>query len=494
MQKAVEERRKCRSDPELFLGKYIKIIDPRFRPAKIIPFKPWPHQQRLMAELIKYQDTFIEKSRDMGISWLVMGFELHQVLFSEGFNGLNISRRESEVQDPGLTYNSLMGRLDFMYNSMPDFLKLKIQNPFLTFKVIATNSVIKGESANINAGRDTQYSFIFVDEAAHIQTEIFRQMWKGLRNSSNAICLNSTPPEGDDNKYVELKNMADSGFKHLSFHWREHPNKDEAWFKKKEMSMTPDEIEQELNIGYNTGESSKSYPEFERSKFLLKHKIYYNPKSPLYLSFDFGLAGEAIAFYQISNLSKPVEFRKLYLLKCYEEKNLLTYEHVKNIRKILKEFRFSGKLSDLICYGDIAGTKRSRTTKTSVIQEYQKYGINIKTKQMYFEDKVRIVKKFLKDRVGPDAKFVVNKDETDFCLAMEKVRLNKKKTDHIDNWATHKVNQFEYIVVNLFPVSKGAAIIISVDDNQEKIKNLKGNRNLVSYENNRYTRRSLIWH
>jgi hypothetical protein len=50
----------------------------------------------------------------MGISWTIMMWELHQVLYTKGFTALNISRKESEVQDSGNTYHALHGRLLFL--------------------------------------------------------------------------------------------------------------------------------------------------------------------------------------------------------------------------------------------------------------------------------------------------------------------------------------------------------------------------------------------
>lgn len=432
----------------------------------------------------------------MGVSWLIMAFQLHQVLFTENFSSLNISQKEKAVEDSGKTYHSLFGRLDFMYRRLPSFLKLRIDNPCLTFKVPATNSVIKGESANKNAGRDTQYKFIFVDEAAHIDRDIFKEMWKGVRNSTDALCVNSTPPKDIDNKYVELRNMTGSGFKKMKFHWKEHPEKDQTWYTKRTASMTEEERLQELEISYDKIAESRSYPEFKPAIHKSNHRIYLNPKSPLYMSFDFGLAGEAISFYQKD------KWQRLFMLLMYEKSNLLTSEHVKNIIHILADLGFKGTAKDIICYGDPAGKNRARTTKTTVIDEYKSYGFNIQTRFCDFDEKRRTVKKFLKNEVEVGGRkspqLIVNAEHCEqFCKAMEYCRLNKQGTDHVDDWTTHKVNSFEYIITNLFPITKAAGILVSLDpetiekNEREKIGSSTRGTGLIFGLNRGFGRRKL---
>ena len=187
--KQIKEFKLCQADPAYFINNYCKIINVKKEGEKIFPFKLWPHQVELLNEIKQFNDIFVEKSRELGISWFVMAFELHQALFTNYFTALNISRKESEVEDTGKTFHSLMGRIDFMYQRLPEWLKFQIRNPKLSFQVYHTHSIIKGESANKDAGRDTQYKMIFVDEAAHI--DVFPEMWKGIRNSTDCLVINS---------------------------------------------------------------------------------------------------------------------------------------------------------------------------------------------------------------------------------------------------------------------------------------------------------------
>lgn len=465
-----KEYRRCVEDKVYWFNNYIWTIDTRRTPS-IIPFTLWPKQVELIKQLDKYGDLFIDKARDLGISWTIMGWELHQVLYTKGFTALNISRKESEVQDSGNTFHALHGRILFMYSRLPPFLKPRIHNPFLIVAVPSMNSIIKGESANPNAGRDTQYKFIFADEAAHI--ECLDEMWKGLRNASNSICLNSTPPtESVNNKFAEIKEMPDSGFAKMRFEWTDNPTHDEAWYKKKTASMTEQEIAQEMLVQYDKARINRSYPEYDDGIHLLGHKVYLNPKSKLYCFMDFGLDGEVFAFAQ-----KDFEDR-LFMLYYKIFFNMLTIELYHEFIKCLDALCYTGELNDIVYIGDKSGTKRNRVTKTSVIEDYKMVSngqIDIQTREMSNDEKMKCVKACFKNYINGRPQFNISNEPT--CLEMAKcfknVTLNKIGTDHIDNKYTHVVNAVEYGINYLFPKTRAAGIVVGVDPGQE-IKDEEG--------------------
>ena len=460
----IKEYRRCAEDKIYWFNNYVWTIDTRRNPS-IIPFSLWPHQERLLNQLDKYQDLFIDKSRDMGISWTTMAWELHQCCYTKGFTALNLSRKESEVQDSGNTFHALHGRLLFIYSRLPDFLRPRIHNPFLIFGVPSMNSVIKGESANPRAGRDTQYKFIFVDEAAHI--ECLDEMWKGLRNASNTICLNSTPPgESVNNKFAEIREIADSGFVKMHFHWKEHPEKNDEWFKKKTASMNEEEIAQELEIGYDKAKTNRSYVEYDDGIHLLGHKVYLNPKSKLYCFMDFGLEGEVFVFAQ-----KDYEDR-LFIIYYKIFFNKLTPELYQEFIKCLDALGYTGEIKEIEFIGDKSGNKRSRITATSVIDDYKTASngqIDIKTRELSNDEKMKCMKACLKRYIGGRPQFNISNEPT--CLELAKcfknASLNKTGADHIDNKYTHAVNAVEYGINYLFPKTRAAGIVLGIDPGQD---------------------------
>lgn len=460
----MKEYRRCVDDKPYWFNNYVWTIDTRKSPA-IIPFKLYKHQERLLTQLDKYLDLFVDKCRDMGISWTIMGWELHQVSYTKGFTALNISRKESEVQDPGNTFHALHGRIFFMWERLPPFLRPVMRNPFLIFKVDSMNSVIKGESANPKAGRDTQYKFILVDEAAYV--DCLDEMFKGLRNATNSLCLNSTPPtESKNNKFSEIKDMKDSGFTKLGFDWYENPQHTQEWFDRKTKSMSEEEIAQEILRQYDKAKTDRSYSEYSNNVHLLGHKVYLNPKSKLYCFQDYGLAGEVFLFAQ-----KDYEDRLFFIYyKIFY--NMLTTELYNEFIKCLAAIKYTGEIKDILFIGDKSGSKRSRQTKTSIIDDYKKVSkgaINIKYRELPNDEKMRCVKAVLKNYKGGKPQFNISNEPTclNFAKCMKHVHLNKTRLDHVDDKYTHGVNAAEYGINYLFPLIKAAAVSVGIDPGQE---------------------------
>lgn len=491
---AIKEWNRCKVDDKYFIYNYCHTIDTRKQENKIFVMKPWPHLLNLIDELNKAvkegYNVIIEKSRDMGISWTIMGWQLHKALFTEGWMSLNISRKETEVEDSGKTPKSLFGRLDFMNSRLPSFLKMRVDNPFLTFKVKSNNSYISGESANENAGRDMQYSFILIDEAGMIA--VLDEMWKSVSNSSNCIVLNSTPPKmGKEHKFGQLRFMKTDGgeqaFKVLSYHWKQHPDKNAMWYAKKKLNMTDEEVARELDINWEKSIMLKIYHEFDESIHCPPNPIPYNPRLPLYLSFDFGLDDpESILFIQkIRDTDKKL---MPVIIDEYEHGNLLSHEHFANINKKLVEMNYKGKISEIKASGDPEGKKRERTSRQSVVQTYKNLGLTIDIKEAGLEERRRTVKLLLKgkDSLG-NPRILISRKCTNLIEALKShQRKNKDELEARRTRYTHAATSLEFFCVKEFPALPISAVIYGKDPEPNR-------RGRLSMPFNSQNRRSLIW-
>ena len=68
-------REKCKSDILFWINRYGYTYDPRKKNPHL-RFKLYPFQEKLVLRLVKQirdgEDILIEKSRDMGVSWLIL--------------------------------------------------------------------------------------------------------------------------------------------------------------------------------------------------------------------------------------------------------------------------------------------------------------------------------------------------------------------------------------------------------------------------------------
>lgn len=111
------EIRKCRRSVAYFLDTYCAIYDASA--AEWVPFQLWPEQFRTLRTLTDHRLTIILKARQLGLTWLVLGYTLWLVLFHPAATVLLFSRRDDEAVD------LLANRLRGMYDRLPAWLKVR---------------------------------------------------------------------------------------------------------------------------------------------------------------------------------------------------------------------------------------------------------------------------------------------------------------------------------------------------------------------------------
>lgn len=167
----------CRADIMHFFNNYLYTDrnDSLFGQdvPRVMPFIPMDFQKELILEVWNsivngtfsakdrwdFTNVFVEKSRQMGVSWLIMAVFLYGWLF-HGHKYHVISQKETDVDKIG-DMRSLFEKLRFMINNLPQWMlpegfskqadtsfnkRMLVSNP-------TTSASISGESANPNAGR-----------------------------------------------------------------------------------------------------------------------------------------------------------------------------------------------------------------------------------------------------------------------------------------------------------------------------------------------------
>lgn len=93
----------CRDDFLTFVDLFGVVYEPRLAEYPDVPFFPFPYQIEVAMRMAncetKGEDLLIEKTRDMGITWLVIWYILWAWLFKEKWYCLMGSRKEEEVDN-----------------------------------------------------------------------------------------------------------------------------------------------------------------------------------------------------------------------------------------------------------------------------------------------------------------------------------------------------------------------------------------------------------
>ena len=92
-----KEIHKCRKSPAYFLDTYVYIYDAVS--GEWVPFRLWPAQIETVETIAVNRLMVILKARQLGLTWLVLGFALWLILFHPAATVLLFSRRDDEATD-----------------------------------------------------------------------------------------------------------------------------------------------------------------------------------------------------------------------------------------------------------------------------------------------------------------------------------------------------------------------------------------------------------
>ncbi len=254
---------------------WINILGYTFDPRhmeKHKPFITWPVQDRALCELHDAidggHDLLLDKSRDMGASWLNVAAFVWFLLFVPDTPLLMASRKEEYVDATG-NPDTLFWKADYLINRLPDWMRPKIQRRHMHLANLANGSVIDGESTNGDLGRGGRRKAILLDEFAAVENG--RSILAATADATPCRIFNSTP-NGRGNAFADMR--FSGKVKVVTLHWKDHPAKgagavlalDEQtgkrawtspWYRNECARRTSrKEIAQELDIDYlASGES-----------------------------------------------------------------------------------------------------------------------------------------------------------------------------------------------------------------------------------------------
>ena len=363
---------------------------------KNLPFILFDFQKRAIREIVSHidkgRDIFLEKSRDMGVSWIVFCYiAVWYWLFREGSNGLLGSYKEKLVDDRSV--DSLFGKIDYAIINLPNWMlpegysdkkcrtKLKLYNP-------ANGNIITGDTMNPNFGRGSRKTYIAFDELAF--WDYAKDAWESAGDATNCRIANSTP-----NGYDFYAMLRESGIDIVTLHWREHPLKDTEWYNFECNRRTEEEVAQELDISYTKSKVGRVYPEWNDTNVLVG-SYEYDDKLPLYVSWDFGKSDDtAIIWAQPSN-------QGLRIIDVYRNTGKNIDFYIPFITgMIYGDGNYSYKQEDLDLiatrknwkkathFGDPAGRFQNQVSDDNVIDILRQYGIIVNFRDKWKEFKIR---------------------------------------------------------------------------------------------------------
>jgi len=237
--KADEYRERCKVDPLWYINCFCCTYDPRLI-NPVLPMWTYGFQDGCIIDTINSfgkDDILIEKSRDMGASWIVLMAIEWAWKFHANLSFLLASRVQDYVDKIG-DPKSLFWKIDAIHRYQPDYMLCKGQEVIHKGKKYAgrkknhlenlnNGSIIAGEATTPNLGRGSRHTAIMLDEFAAVPDG-------GAVDTSTADATNCriivSTPQGTGNHFYKMRFDEKSDLKVVTLRWTLHPGKSEGMY------------------------------------------------------------------------------------------------------------------------------------------------------------------------------------------------------------------------------------------------------------------------
>lgn len=244
-----------RDNPAQFIIDWGMTFDPRNVERKLpaaIPFLLFPKQEEwvhwFMERWHSQEPGITEKTRDIGMSWLTVGLADTLCLFNHGMVAGFGSRKEEYVDKIG-SPKSLFWKARMFLSMLPAEFRggwdVNKHAPHMRILFPDTDSAITGESGD-GIGRGDRTSFYIVDESAFLERP---QLVDASLSATTNCRQDISTPNGMGNPFAQKRHGGK--IKVFTFHWRDDPRKDDAWYAKQVDRLDAVTVAQEIDINYS---------------------------------------------------------------------------------------------------------------------------------------------------------------------------------------------------------------------------------------------------
>ena len=456
-------------DPVVFIDRFAYTYDPKHPPYHL-PFNLFPFQVDLLHQvrhaIEQGYDVFVDKTREMGATYTILDLLWWFWRYVPGSNFLLGSRKEDYVDNTGSAEvsnkeESLFGKLDYTMRHLPSFMlpagfEWKRHFTYMSLLNPENGNVIGGESSNPNFSRGSRRTAILMDEFAFWDND--SAAWGATADTTRCRIVLTTP--GNRPSKAKRLRFGKDGeqIKVISLPYYLDPRKTPEWLENERKRRSNEDFAREIMINWETSVTGRVYTEIDQAKI---GAFPYNPRWPLYLSWDFGLDGVAMQWWQ-TNLdtgrprlvdafeenNKPIQWYYPLTGLSIDSTFQYTDEDLAAINRV-KDFKRATH------FGDPDVSKRSLLTGTSTRQALDAVGIYVQTRPQAndFVSRRETTKVMLQTGIE-----VNDTPGTQYWLeAMRAARYPQRQetsqattavTLPIHDWTSHHRTSTEYFAVN----------------------------------------------
>lgn len=291
-------RKYYKDNPAQFITDWGVTFDPRnvdIGLPTLTPFLLFPRQEEWVHWFLEKwrgrEHCLTDKSREMGLSWLTVALSTTVCLFHDGVTVGFGSRKEEYVDSQGDPKALLYKVRQFIRHLPAEFRGTwhpRKHSAHMRIQFPDTQSIITGEAGD-NIGRGDRTSFYIVDESAWLpRPELVEASLSQTTNCRHDI----STPHGMNNPFARKRFGGKVSV--FSFHWRDDPRKDDAWYQKQVRLLdNPIVIAQEIDLDYAASMEGIVIPAAWVQASIDAHiKLGISPSGVRKASFDVGDVGD----------------------------------------------------------------------------------------------------------------------------------------------------------------------------------------------------------
>lgn len=224
----LQEVARCYRSPTYFVGNYCQIYDAV--EGNWIAFDLWPEQRATLTTILNNLLVIILKARQLGLTWLVLGFALWLMLFRPAATVLLFSRRDDEA------VHLLDDRLKEMYRRLPEFLRvgMRVVEDSAHQWQLSNGSVARAFPTT--AGDAYTATLAVVDEADLVPdlNRLMRAVKPTVDDGGRLVLLSRSDKSKPQSEFKRIYRSAKEGttpWAPTFLPWHVHPNRDAAWYE-----------------------------------------------------------------------------------------------------------------------------------------------------------------------------------------------------------------------------------------------------------------------
>lgn len=308
----------CKRDCLFFINTMLFVYEPRPRKGRPhrMPFNTWAIQDQVVKAILDrfgQQDIGIAKSRDMGMSWIILAVFFWFWMFHRDTSFLIASRKEDYVDAVG-NPGTLFWKLDKMREALPSWMApelCKSDRSHMHMYNPTTGSVIDGESTNGDLGRGDRRTGMLFDEAAAVKPADSRAVAQATQAATRMRIWLSTYQGTAGEFYDVMRNEHRASEVHrITVMWYDHPDYRRGLYTSRngELEVVDKDYEYPENFDFVLDGQLRS-PWFDAecrrcgyNRVLIAQELMCDPEGSGGMAFDRELLDKAIAKHALPPL------------------------------------------------------------------------------------------------------------------------------------------------------------------------------------------------